>query len=69
MISCNSWKKKKKEFFTLNKLIYVGYTVSQLRKLEMYKFHYGFMKDLKIFKLLYSDTDSFIYEIVKILMK
>ena len=33
-------------------------------KLEMYKFHYGFMKDnVRIFKLLYSDTDSFIYEI------
>ena len=30
-------------------------------KLEMYKFHYGFMKDnVRIFKLLYSDTDSFI---------
>ena len=29
----------------------------------MYKFHYGFMKDLRIFKLLYSDTDGFIYEI------
>ena len=33
-------------------------------KLEMYKFHYGFMKDnARIFKLLYCDTDSFIYEI------
>ena len=30
----------------------------------MYKFHYGFMKNnVSIFKLLYSDTDSFIYEI------
>ena len=30
----------------------------------MYKFHYGFMKDnVRIFKLLYCDTDSFIYEI------
>ena len=30
----------------------------------MYKFHYGFMKDnVRVFKLLYSDTDSFIYEI------
>ena len=30
----------------------------------MYKFHYNFMKiNVSIFKLLYSDTDSFIYEI------
>ena len=30
----------------------------------MYKFHYGFEKNnVTIFKLLYSDTDSFIYEI------
>ena len=30
----------------------------------MYEFHYGFMKNnVSIFKLLYSDTDSFIYEI------
>ena len=29
----------------------------------MYKFHYGFIKDnVRIFKLLYSDTDSFISE-------
>ena len=55
---------KKKELLTLNKPIYVGCTVLELSKLEMYKFHYGFMKDnVRIFKLLYSDTDSFIYEI------
>ena len=30
----------------------------------MYKFHYNFMKiNVTIFKLFYSDTDSFIYEI------
>ena len=55
---------KKKELLTLNKPIYVGCTVLELSKLEMYKFHYGFMKDnVRVFKLLYSDTDSFIYEI------
>ena len=39
--------------------------VLELSKLEMHKFHYGFMKDnVRIFKLLYiSDADSFIYEI------
>ena len=32
----------------------------------MYKFHYGFMENnVRNFQLLYSDTDSFIYEIVE----
>ena len=57
---------EKKELLTLNKPIYVGCTVLELSKLEMQKFHYDFMKDnVRIFKLLYSDTDSFIYEIGK----
>ena len=31
----------------------------------MYKYHYDFMKnEVDIFELLYSDTDSFIYEII-----
>ena len=55
---------KKKELLTLNKPIYVGCTVLELSKLEMYKFHYNFMKNnVNIFKLLHSNTDSFIYEI------
>ena len=55
---------EKKESLTLNKPIYVGWTVLELSKLEMYKFHYNFMKNnVSIFELLYSDTDSFIYEI------
>ena len=56
---------EKKELLTLNKPIYVGSTVLELSKLEMYKFHYGFMKDnINIFELLYTDTDSFNYEII-----
>ena len=56
---------EKKELLTLNKSIYVGSTASELSKLEMYKFHYGFMKDnVRIFELLCTDTDSFIYEII-----
>ena len=55
---------EKKELLTLNKPMYVGCTVLELSKLELYKFHYGFMKDnIRIFKLLYGGTDSFIYEI------
>ena len=53
-----------KELLTLNKPIYVGCTVLELGKLVMYKFHYGFIKDkVKIFNLLYTVTDSFIYEV------
>ena len=36
---------EKKESLTLNKPIYVGCTVLELSKLEMYKFHYDFMKE------------------------
>ena len=55
---------EKKELLTLNKPIYVGCTVLELSKLEMYKYYYGFMKEnVDIFELFYGDTDSFIYEI------
>ena len=55
---------EKKELLTLNKPIYVGCTVLELSKLEMYKYHYGFMKEkVRNFETLYGDTDSFIYEI------
>ena len=36
---------EEKELLTLNKPIYVGCTVLELSKLEMYKYHYGFMKE------------------------
>ena len=56
---------EKKEQLTLNKPIYVGNTVLELSKLVMYEFHYDFMKsEVDIFTLLYTDTDSFIYEII-----
>ena len=49
---------------TLNKHIYVGCTVLELSKLEMYKFHYDFLKKkCKKYVLLYSDTDSLFYEV------
>ena len=55
---------EKKELLTLNKPINVGSTVLELSKLEMYKFHYDFMKK-KCRKciLLFTDTDSLCYEI------
>ena len=53
----------KKISVTLYKPIYVGFTVLELRKWEMYNFQYNFMK--KKFKkcvLLFTDTDSLRYE-------
>ena len=55
---------EKKELLTFNKPIYVGCTVLELKKLEMYKFYYGFMKKrCKKCILLFTDTDSLCYEI------
>lgn len=50
----------------INKPMIVGFSILELSKLLMYEFHYDFM--LKHFntencKLLYTDTDSFMYEI------
>ena len=56
---------RKKEILTLNKPAYVGCTVLELSKLAIYEFRYDFMKsEVDIFTLLYTDTDSFIYEII-----
>ena len=70
--TCLNWKvfennlaaiHENKISLTLNKSMYVGFTVLELSKREMYKFHYNFMK--KKFKrctLLFTDTDSLCYE-------
>ena len=56
---------EKKICLTLNKQTYVGCTVLELSKLEMHEFSYDFMKDnVRNFEVLYTDTDSFIYEII-----
>ena len=52
-----------KPVLTLNKPIYVGLTVLELSKWLMYDFHYNFnIKNLDA-KFLFTDTDSFTYEI------
>ena len=49
---------------TLNKPIYCGFTVLDLSKLHMYKFHYDVMKpQFPDLKLCFTDTDSLLYSI------
>ena len=48
---------------TLNKPIYVGFTIVETSKLAVYAFHYDFMKKVfNDFKLLCTDTDNLYYE-------
>ena len=49
----------------LNKPYYIGVAILELAKLHMYDFHYNEMKPLfgKDLCLLYTDTDSLLYEI------
>ena len=49
----------------LNKPIYVGMSVLDISKIKLYEFHYGLMRQQlqDRCKLLYTDTDSLIYEI------
>ena len=56
---------KIKPVMKLNKPIYIGVSILELSKLHMYQYYYDVMKkkyDDKI-KLLYTDTDSFIFHI------
>ena len=54
---------EKKITLTLNKPIYVGFTVLETSKWEMYNFHYNFMIRKFNTKLLFTDTDSLCYEL------
>ena len=48
---------------TFNKLIYVGFTILELRKWLIYDFHYRFIKKNFDVEFLFTDTDSLTYEI------
>ena len=52
-----------KPVLILKKSIYIGFTVLDLRKWKRYDFHYNFIKKTFNAELLFTDTDSFVYEI------
>ena len=55
---------EKPQEIKLNKPISVGFAVLEKSKLEMYKFWYDFFKkECSEVKLVYMDTNSFIFEV------
>ena len=52
-----------KSVLTLNKPIYVGFSILELNKLLVYKFHCDYVCNKYDAKLLFADTDQLVYEI------
>ena len=53
----------KKKCLTLNKPIYIGFCILELSKLLMYQFHYDYVLNTFNARLLFTNTDSLVYEI------
>ena len=55
--------RKSKLALKLNKPAYIGMYISELSKVLMYEFHYGYIKKKYVSKsnLLFTDTDSLMY--------
>ena len=57
--------RKKKVTLTLNKPVYIGMCIAELKKVLLYEFHYDCIKSKygRNSRLLFTDTDSLMYEI------
>ena len=72
--TCVNWKvfeinlaaiHEKKISLTLNKPIYVQFTILEINKWEIYIFHYNFMIRKFNTRLLFTDTDSYVINFMK----
>ena len=52
-----------KKVLTLNKPIYIGFYILELSKLLIYKFHCDYVFKIIDGRLLFTDTDSLVYDI------